>query len=109
MQALSLSINEEIRSRVTYSVILPRLSPEAVERFILDQFDLAGLGHNTFTQDALALVVRSSEGLLRRARNLCIAALIETVRDQTKTVDLKQVNKVLMQPHWRRDYDQPAP
>jgi len=109
MQSLSLSINEEIRSRVTYSALLPRLSPEAVERFILDQFDLAGLGHNVFTQDALSLVVRSSEGLLRRARNLCIAALIETVRDQTKTVDLKQVNKVLMQPHWRKDYDQPAP
>ena len=89
--------------------LLPRLAPEAVENFILHQFDQAGLGHNTFTQDALALVVRSSEGLLRRTRNLCIAALIETVRDQTKTVDLKQVNKVLMQPHWRKDYDTPAP
>jgi general secretion pathway protein A len=109
MQTLALSINEEIRSRVTYSVLLPRLAPEAVEHFILDQFDQAGLGHNTFTQDALALVVRSAEGLLRRARNLCISALIETVRDQTKTVDLKQVNRVLMQPHWRKDYDQPAP
>lgn len=109
MQTLGLSINEEIRSRVTYSALLPRLSPEAVEQFILSQFDLAGLGHNTFTQDALGLVVRSAEGLLRRARNLCIAALIETVRDQTKTVDLKQVNKILMQPHWRKDYDQPAP
>ena len=109
MQALSLSINEEIRSRVTYSVLLPRLAPEQIEKFILDQFDLAGLGHNTFTQDALALVVRSAEGLLRRARNLCIATLIETVRDQTKTADLKHVNKVLMQPHWRRDYDSPAP
>ena len=109
MQTLGLSINEEIRSRVTYSALLPRLSPETVEQFILSQFDLAGLGHNTFTQDALALVVRSAEGLLRRARNLCIAALIETVRDQTKTVDLKQINKILMQPHWRKDYDQPAP
>jgi MSHA biogenesis protein MshM len=109
MQTLALSINEEIRSRVTYSVLLPRLAPETVERFILEQFDAAGLGHNTFTQDALALVVRSAEGLLRRARNLCIGALIETVRDQTKTVDLKQVNRVLMQPHWRKDYDQPAP
>jgi hypothetical protein len=94
---------------VTYSALLPRLAPEAIERFILDQFDLAGLGHNTFTQDALALVVRSAEGLLRRARNLVISALIETVRDQSKTVDLKQVNKVLMQPHWRKDYDAPAP
>jgi MSHA biogenesis protein MshM len=109
MHALALSINEEIRSRVTYSVLLPRLGPEAIERFILDQFDLAGLGHNVFTQDALALVVRSAEGLLRRTRNLCLGALIEAVRDQTRTVDLKQVNRVLIQPHWRKDYDAPAP
>jgi type II secretory pathway predicted ATPase ExeA len=109
MQALRLSINEEIRSRVTYSVILPRLAPEAIERFILDQFDQAGLGHNTFTQDAMALVVRSCEGLLRRARNLCISALIEAVRSQTRTVELSHVNRVLVQPHWRKDYDSPAP
>ena len=109
MQTLSLTVNEEIRSRVTYSALLPRLAPETVERFILDQFDLAGIGHNTVTLDALALIVRSAEGLLRRARNLVISALIEAVRDQTKTVDLKHVNKVLMQPHWRKDYDAPAP
>jgi type II secretory pathway predicted ATPase ExeA len=109
MQMLSLSINEEIRSRVTYSVLMPRLAPETIERFILDQFDAAGLAHNIFTLDALALVVRASEGLLRRTRNLCLAALIETVRDQARVVDLKQVNKVLMQPHWRKDYDAPAP
>ncbi len=66
------------------------------------QFDLAGLGHNTFTQDALALVVRSAEGLLRRTRNLCLSALIEAVRDQTRTVDLKHVNRVLIQPHHLR-------
>ena len=107
MQTISLSVNEEIRSRVTYSAILSRLAPEAVEEFILNQFDLAGLAHNTFTQDALALVVRSSEGLLRRARNICVGSLIETVRDQSKTVGLPQVNRVLMQPHWRKDYDTP--
>ena len=93
----------------TCSVILPRLAPEAIERFILDQFDQAGLGHNTFTQDAMALVVRSCEGLLRRARNLCISALIEAVRSQTRTVELSHVNRVLVQPHWRKDYDSPAP
>ena len=109
LQSLGMSINEEIRSRVTYSVLMPRLAPETVEKFILDQFDRAGLGHNTFTQDALALVVRSSEGLLRRTRNLCLAALIEAVRAQTRSVDLKEVNRVLIQPHWRRDCDTPAP
>lgn len=107
MQTLALSVNEEIRSRVTYSVLMPRLSPEVVEQFILGEFDKVALGHNTFTQDALSLVVRSSEGLLRRARNLVISALIEAVRGQTRTVDLTHVNKVLMQPHWRRDCDKP--
>lgn len=109
LQSLALTINEEIRSRITYSVILPRLGPEATEQFILAQLDWAGLGHNTFTQDALALIVRSAEGLLRRTRNLCLSGLIEAVRDQVRTVDLKQVNRVLIQPHWRHDCDQPLP
>ena len=108
MQTLSLSINDEIRSRVTYSVVLPKLAPEEMDAFLLAQFDRAGLGHNTFTPDAMALLVRSSEGILRRARNLCISALIEAVRDQTRIVDLKQLNRVLLQPHWRKDYDLPG-
>jgi hypothetical protein len=58
------------------------LAPEAIERFILDQFDQAGL--------------------------LCISALIEAVRSQTRTVELADVNRVLVQPHWRKDYDSPA-
>jgi type II secretory pathway predicted ATPase ExeA len=105
LQSLTLTVNEEIRSRVTYSVVLPRLSPETIEAFILGQLDRAGLGHNTFTPEALALIVRSGEGLLRRTRNLCLSSLIETVRDQTRIVDLKQVNRVLIQPHWRKDCD----
>ncbi len=109
LQSLALTINEEIRSRVTYSVILPRLGPEATEQFILSQLDRAGLGHNTFSPDALALIVRSAEGLLRRTRNLCLSSLIEAVRQQTRTVELKQVNHVLLQPHWRNDCDQPLP
>jgi len=107
LQTLALTINEEIRSRVTYSVVLPRLGPEPIEAFILAELDRAGLGHNTFTADALALIVRSGEGLLRRTKNLCLGTLIEAVRDQTRIVDLKQVNRVLIQPHWRKDCDQP--
>ena len=109
LQTLALTQNEEIRSRVTYSVMLPRLAPEMIEAFVLGELDRAGLGHNTFTVEALALIVRSGEGLLRRTKNLCISSLIETVRDQTRVVDLKQVNRVLIQPHWRKDCDQPLP
>jgi hypothetical protein len=69
--------------------------------------DRAGLGHNTFTPEALALIIRSGDGLLRRTRNLCLSSLLEAVRDQTRVVDLKQINRVLLQPHWRNDYDNP--
>ena len=40
---------------------------------------------------------------------VCLAALIEAVRAQTRTVDLKEVNRVLIQPHWRKDCDAPLP
>ena len=94
---------------MTYSVVLPRLAPETIEAYVLAELDRAGLGHHTFTAEALALIVRSGEGLLRRTKNLCLSALIEAVRDQTRHVDLKQVNRVLVQPHWRKDCDQPMP
>ena len=106
--SLSLSINEEIRSRVTYSALFPRLGPDLIEQFVLDQLDRAGLGHNTFTEQALGLIVRSGEGLLRRTRNLCLGSLIEAVRDQTRFVDLPQVNRVLLQPHYRKECDLPS-
>ena len=108
MQTLSLTINEEIRSRVTYSVILQPMAHEDIEAFLLDQIERAGLGRNVFTEEALSLIVRSADGILRRARNLALGALVETVRDQIHTVDIKQVNAVLTQPHWRRDFDAPT-
>ena len=89
LQSPSLSVNDEIRSRVTSSVSLPRLSPETIEQFTLGQLDRAGPGHNTFSPEALALIVRSVEGLLRRSRNLRLSSLIEAVRDQTRIADLK--------------------
>lgn len=105
MHTLALSVNEEIRSRVTYSVVLQKLTTEDIERFLLDQFDRAGIGHQVFTVEARALLARSADGILRRARNLAIGALVEAVRDQSRSVDLKHVNAVLVQPHWRKDYD----
>jgi len=100
-----LTVNEDIKSRVTYSVLVPKLAPDDLNAFILDQLDRVALAHSTFTPDALNLIVRSSEGVLRRARNLCLNTLLEAVRDRTKTVDLKQVNRVLIQPHWRQEHD----
>jgi len=107
LSKLSLTLNEDIKSRVTYSVVIPKLTPDDTAAFIRRELDAVRLAHNTFSEDALDLIVRSSEGGLRAARNLCLSTLLEAVRDQTKTVGLKQVNRVLLQPHWRRDYDIP--
>jgi MSHA biogenesis protein MshM len=100
--SLQLSVNADIKSRISYSVAMTRLNPDQMHQFILSQMDRVRLGHNTFSEEALDLVVRSSEGILRRARNLCLGALVEAVAQKTRTVDLKQVNAVLVQPHWRR-------
>ena len=93
-------VNEDIKSRVTYSVNIAKLNPDDVMDFILQQFDRVGLGHNTFNQDALDLLVRSSDGVLRKARNLTIASLLEAVRHGSRIVTIAIVNKVLIQPHW---------
>lgn len=101
---LSLTTNEDIKSRVTYSVLMPKLNPEDMTHFITRELDRVSMAHSTFSENALNLIVKSSDGILRRTRNLCLGSLLEAVRDRTKTVELKQVNRVLLQPHWRK-YD----
>ena len=109
LSKLSLTVNEDIKSRVTYSVHVPKIAPDDMKTFILGQLDRVALAHNSFSEEALDLIVRSCDGVLRRARNLCLSTLLEAVRDRTKVVDLKQVNRVLIQPHWRQDYDLEQP
>ena len=105
MRTLALAVNEDIRSRVTYSVAMMKLTAEQMSRFLMDQLDRAGLAHSVFTERAINLIVRSADGVVRKARNLCLGCLVEAVRDQTKTVDIKHVNHVLKQPHWRAHHD----
>jgi MSHA biogenesis protein MshM len=105
LAALDLGVNQDIKSRVTYSVITKRLGPDAMRDFLLRELDRAGLGHNTFTQPAVDLIVRSADGVLRKARNLAVGCMIEAVRSATKTIDIDNVNRVLMQPHWQKETD----
>ena len=102
---LRLRVNDDIRPRITYSATVERLSPDTLTDFILSQLDHVGLPHHTYTESAINLIIRSSEGILRAVKNLCIGSMIEAVRDQTKTIDTKQVNAVLLQPHWRHSQE----
>lgn len=102
---MSLTVNQDIKSRVTYSTVMRKINPDDMQSFILSQLDRVKLGHNTFTEDAIDLITRSADGILRKARNLCLSCLLEAVRARTKIVNLDNVNRVLIQPHWRQDYD----
>jgi MSHA biogenesis protein MshM len=102
---LALTINQDIKSRVTYSVITKRLSPDDMRSFIHRELDRIRLGHHTFTEAALELIIRSSDGVLRKARNLCLACMLQAVRDADKTIGIENVNRVLIQPHWQKDVD----
>lgn len=101
LDRLRLSGNADLRSRLTYSALLERLAPEDIAAFVSGQLQRCGLGSNVVSEDALALIARSSQGYLRAAKHLTVASLIEAVRSQTRTVGLKEVNAALMQPHWR--------
>jgi type II secretory pathway predicted ATPase ExeA len=108
LDKLRLLVNQDIRSRITYSHVIKPLLAEELQAYILREFDRVRLAHTCFTEEAMELVLRSSEGLLRRCRNLCVSCLLEAVRDRTTTVDLEQVNRALMQPHWRAGRDIPT-
>jgi type II secretory pathway predicted ATPase ExeA len=102
---IALKVNDDIKSRVTFSTIIQKLNPDDMHNFILSQFDQVKLPHNTLEDDAFALIVRSSDGILRRARNLTLSCLLEAVRARKKIIGLDIVNRVLLQPHWRLDSD----
>jgi type II secretory pathway predicted ATPase ExeA len=102
---MSLKVNDDIKSRITYSTTMLKIIPDDMEAFLFAQLDKAGLGHNTFSDEAVSLIVRSADGILRRCRNLCLSCLLEAVRARTKTIGIDIVNRVLIQPHWRNDYD----
>lgn len=72
LTSLSLSPNHDLQSRVTYSVLVPRLASDDLENFIRRELDAVALPHSTFSPEAFGLIVRSSEGY-----------------------------RVLLQPHWR--------
>ncbi len=70
---------------MTYSATLQKLATDDMETFIKDQLDRVALTHTTFMPEAMGLIPRSAKGAMRSAKNLCIEALLEAVRDKTRT------------------------
>ncbi|QGX39328.1 ExeA family protein [Permianibacter aggregans] len=98
---LSLNVNQDIKSRITYSATIKPLNPDDLEHYIVKELEMVRMGINTFDPAAIELIVRSANGNLRLCRNLCYGSLVEAARETQKTVTITHVNAVLVQPHWR--------
>ena len=96
-----MNINEDIKSRITYSENILPLNDDDLERYIIKELEAVRMGINTFDNAATELIIRSAQGNLRLCRNLCYASLIEACRESKKMVTIRHVNNILIQPHWR--------
>ncbi len=98
---LSMNVNQDIKSRITYSANIVRQNDDDMERYIVKELEAVRMGINTFDNAAAELIIRSAQGNLRLCRNLCYGSLIDACRDTKKIVSISHVNSVLVQPHWR--------
>lgn len=98
---LSLNVNQDIKSRITYSATIKPLNDDDMERYIVKELEAARMGINTFNEAAMELIIRQAQGNLRLCRNLCYGSLIDACRETQKIVTIAHVNSVLVQPHWR--------
>jgi type II secretory pathway predicted ATPase ExeA len=78
---LSLNVNQDIKSRITYSATIKPLNNDDMERYIVKELESARMGINTFDPAAIELILRSAQGDLRLCRNLCYGSLIEAARE----------------------------
>ncbi len=98
---LSMNVNQDIKSRITYSAHITPLNNDDLEHYIVKELEAVRLGINTFDPAATELIIRSAQGNLRLCRNLCYGSLIEACMETKKIVTIKHVNNILVQPHWR--------
>ena len=105
MIRLSYKNNEDIKSRITFSKELQRLSDDDLHHFILKELDVVKLPHDTYEDGAIELILRSVNGNLRLCSNLCYSSLLQACHQAERVVDHSHINTVLIQPHWRRQED----
>lgn len=101
LYCLSMNLNQDIKSRITYSAHILPLNDEDLAQYIRKELEAVRLGSNTFDEAAVELILRSAQGNLRLCRNLCYGSLIEACRENKRIVSISHVNNILIQPHWR--------
>lgn len=59
---LSLNVNQDIKSRITYSANITPLNDDDLERYIVKELEAVRMGINTFDSAAIELIIRSAQG-----------------------------------------------
>ena len=105
MLKLSMNINNDIKSRITYSQHLKAMNQDDLVEFVMTELERVGLGINTFDESSLQLILRDAQRNLRLLCNLCYGSLLEACRERQQQVSITHVNAILIQPHWRSHED----
>ena len=59
---LSLNVNQDIKSRITFSQTLKPLHDDDLEHYIIKELEAANMGINTFDTGAIEVILRSANG-----------------------------------------------
>jgi type II secretory pathway predicted ATPase ExeA len=105
LSKLDLRMYRDVKARITYSAELKPLNEDDMLDFIKNEIKKSNIGSNIFDENALNLIVRSVDGNLRLAINLCYGCLVQAVKNENRNIHVGTVNEVLIQPHWRYHSD----
>lgn len=101
MYRLTLRAHVDIKSRITYSTVLKKLTDEDLLAFVKQELERVTLGLHVFTEPAIDSIIRCAEGNIRACKNLVRGSLVNACRDGKKQAAITHVTEVLTQPHWR--------
>ena len=85
---LSMNVNEDIKSRITFSENIFPLNDENLEQYMMKELDAVGLGHHTYDTASVELILRSAQGNLRLCRNLSYCSLIAMLKKAVPCLSL---------------------
>ncbi|RMH69327.1 MAG: AAA family ATPase [Gemmatimonadetes bacterium] len=102
-----LALDEPLKQRVAVRFSLQALLPDGVKEYIQHRLSVAGGNPNTFSDEAIKLIYRTSRGVPRVINTICDNALFEGYLLQKPIIDAELIRTVcislgLIQPEYQR-------
>lgn len=92
----------QLKERITHSFYLQPFSRNEIDRYLIHRMRTAGYrGPHVFSQAAIRLIYKASQGLIRRVNILADKALLAAFSDDTHAVTVKQVKAAIRDSNYR--------